>query len=328
MTSTSNTEGAALDWSSFRTVVLGGGGFLGGHLVADLKQRGAQVIVPRTADGNDFRSLDNVVEFFREHRPQIVFNCAARQGGLAYQRQCPAEIFYDNMLLGLNSMHAAHLCDVNKYVNVVAGCSYPGYLDGIMSEEDYWSGPLHESVINYGFTKKSQVVQGWCYERQYGFKSIHLLMTNLFGPGEHFHPDRSHGLAALLRKTYEANRDNAPQITVWGTGKPVREWLYVKDAVEAMILAAERCEDVEPLNVSLGGGLTISELVEVIKDVVGYEGQIIYDTSKPDGALQKSFSNARIRDEIGWTPRTPIEEGIRETLLWFESNYEYATAER
>ena len=317
-----------IDWQSERVAVIGGGGFVGSHVVRQLRDRGCEPIVPRTADGWDFRRLDSGDAFFARHRPEIVFNCAARQGGLAYQQLHTAEVYYDNMLLGLNTMHAAWAGGVAKYVNVVAACAYPGYTDGMLSEDDFWSGPLHETVINYGFTKKAQIVQGLCYNRQYGFNSVHLLLTNLYGPGEHFHPDRSHGLAALLRKFYEAKRDNAPEVVIWGTGKPIREWLYVDDAAEALILAAEKYDQVEPINVSLGGGLTITELAELIRDIVGYQGKLVYDTSRPDGAMVKTFANDRFRAATGWEPRTPLREGIALTLAWLEANYEAATAER
>jgi GDP-L-fucose synthase len=315
------------DWSSRSVAVFGGGGFLGGHVVDLLQKRGSQPAVPRTAEGWDFRDLDNVTRFLRETQPAIVFNCAARQGGLSYQQQFPADIYYDNLLLGLNSLHAASQNGVEKYVNVVAACSYPGYLDGAMSESDYWSGPLHDSVVNYGFTKKAQVVQGWCYEKQYGFKSNQLLMANLYGPGEHFHPDRSHGLAALLRKFYEAKRNGDKQVTLWGTGKPIREWLFVKDAAEALVAVAERFDGVEPMNVSVGHGLSVAELAELIGNIVGFEGEIVYDSTKPDGALVKTFENQKIRDATGWEPRTDLRDGIRETLTWFDTNYDAICAE-
>ena len=316
-----------IDWGNARVAVLGGGGFLGSHLVDYLRERACDPVVPRTAAGWDFRELDSMRKFFHEHPCEIVFNCAARQGGLGYQRSHPADIFFDNMRLGLNAMHASHEAGVSKYVNVVAACSYPGYVDGVLSEDDYWSGPLHETVVNYGFTKKSQVVQGWCYDRQYQFKSIHLLMTNLFGPREHFHPDRSHGLAALLRKFYDARRDGTAEVVIWGTGKPVREWLFVRDAVAAMVQAAESYDDVAPLNISTGGGLSIMELALLIKDIVGFEGELVLDRTKPDGALVKTFANERVKEAIGWEPSTSLEDGIRETLAWFDANYAVATAE-
>lgn len=316
-----------IDWGQTRVAVLGGGGFLGSHLVDHLQRLECESVVPRTADGWDFRDLESIQRFFKEHPSQVVFNCAARQGGLGYQRTHPADIFYDNMRMGLNSMHAAHQAGVEKYINVVAACSYPGYVDGVLGEDDYWSGPLHESVVNYGFTKKSQVVQGWCYDRQYDFKSIHLLMTNLFGPREHFHPDRSHGLAALLRKFYDARQSGAAEVMIWGTGKPVREWLFVRDAVEAMVRAAERYDDVSPLNISTGGGLSIMELALLIKEIVGFEGELVLDSTKPDGALVKTFTNDRAVSAIDWQPTTSLRDGIHETLAWLESNYAHATEE-
>ena len=316
-----------IDWGQTRVAVLGGGGFLGSHLGDHLQQLECEPVVPRTADGWDIRDLESIERFFSEHPSQVVFNCAARQGGLGYQRTHPADIFYANMRMGLHSMHAAHQAGVGKYINVVAACSYPGYVDGVLGEDDYWSGPLHESVVNYGFTKKSQVVQGWCYDRQYDFKSIHLLMTNLFGPREHFHPDRSHGLAALLRKFYDARQGGAAEVTIWGTGKPVREWLFVRDAVEAMVRAAECYDDVSPLNISTGGGLSIMELAMLIKEIVGFEGELVLDSTKPDGALVKTFTNDRAESAIGWQPSTSLRDGIRETLAWLESNYAQATEE-
>ena len=317
-----------IDWSKTKAAVLGGGGFLGGHIVLELRRRGVEPVIPRTAEGWDFRELSSATRFFEQHRPEVVFNCAARQGGLEYQRLYPADVFYENMLMGLQTLHAAWRGGAKKYVNIVAACSYPGYLDGVMSEDDYWSGPLHDSVVNYGFTRKAQVVQGLCYRRQFGFDSIHLLMTNLYGPGEHFHPDRSHGLAALLLKFYEAKRFGRPQVVIWGSGRPVREWLFVEDAAEAVVTAAERYDGAQPINVSVGGGLSISELALLIGEVVGYTGELVYDLEKPDGALHKTFANDRIRSLIGWRPRTALRDGVARTLEWLEAHYEQAVAER
>lgn len=315
-----------LDWKQTRVVVTGGGGFLGSHVCDVLRERGATPLVPRTADGWDFRQPESARRYFSEARPEVVIDCAARQGGLAYQRLYPAEIFHDNMLLGLHTLHAAHLAGARRFISPVAACSYPGYVDGMQDEDDYWSGPLHESVLNYGFTRKARVVQGACYRRQYGLEAIPLLVTNLYGPREHFHPERSHALAALLRRFVEARRTGADRVVVWGTGRPVREWLYVRDAAEALVLAAEHSDFSEPLNVSTGGGLTVAELARVIAEVVGYEGEIAFDPTLPDGAMMKAFSNERIREVLGWTPRTELRTGIAATLAWLEANWDAATA--
>ena len=309
-----------VDWAKTRVAVLGGGGFLGSRTCEVLRRRGVvDIAVPRTADGWDFRDPASANAFFAETRPAVVFNCAARQGGLAYQRECPADIYRDNLLMGLHSMEAARSHDVERYVNVVAACSYPGYRDGQLSEADYWQGPVHESVMSYGGARRAHVMQALLYARQYGFGVLSLLMTNLYGPGEHYTPDRSHGLAALLVKIYRAKREGGP-VEIWGTGKPVREWLYVDDAAEALVLGAERYRDPQPVNVALGGGLSITELAHAIARVVGYDGDFVYASDKPDGALIKTFSVERFAAATGWKPEVDLEEGIRRSIAWLEAH--------
>ncbi len=310
-----------------RICVTGGQGFLGSRIVSRLRSKGADVVSVSRATGYDLRDPDAARRAFRTHKPEIVFNCAANQGGISYQRLYPATIMVDNMLMGLHAMDAAREAGIAKYVNIVAACSYPGYQDdGLLSEDKYWDGALHDSVLNYGITKKVQTVQGLMYKRQYGFNSIHLIMTNLYGPGEHFEPDRSHALAALMRKFYEAKRDNSPRVEIWGTGKPVREWMYVDDAADAVVRAAEVYDDVEPLNVGLGEGYTITELAETIKQIVDYKGDMFYDTTKPDGARRKVMDISRMRAALNWEPAVSLEPGIRKTLDWFVENYEAATS--
>lgn len=312
--------------SSTRVAVLGGGGFVGSHVVTALRRRGLDPVIPRTADGWDFRDPANAARFFDQHRPELVINCAARQGGLEYQRLYPADIYYDNLLLGLHAMHAAAHGGVRRYVDVIAACSYPAATAGVSSEDDYWSGPLHDSVLNYGFTRKAQLVQGVCYRRQYGFESIPLLMTNLYGPGEHFHPDRSHGLAALLRKFFDAKRFGRPSVEIWGSGDPIREWLFVEDAADAIVAATSPAAGCEPLNASVGHGCTIRELAATIQRIVGFEGEVVYDRSKPEGAACKIFSNERIRQRLGWQPKVGLEDGIARTLAWLDQHYAEAVS--
>jgi len=289
---------------------------------------GATALPLSRRDGVDLRNLDATIAFLRDARPEIVFNCAANQGGIAYQRIYPADILYDNLLMSANTMEAARRTGVKKYVNAVAGCAYPGDPgDGVLRESEFEAGPMHPSVENYGAAKRAAVHLAKVYRRQHGFDAISLLLINLYGPGEHFHPDRSHGLAALVRKFYEAKRENTPAVVLWGTGRAVREWLYLDDAAEGMIRAADRYASDEPLNVAVGEGLPMSDLAQLIKEIVGYEGMISYDPTKPDGALLKVADVTRMRETLEWAPRVPLREGIGRLLAWFDVNYDQAVSE-
>lgn len=310
-----------------RVAIPGGGGFFGSHIVEKLKVVGANIFVPRRKDGVDFRDLENTRAYFKEVKPEIVINCAADQGGIAYHSGRQADLLMDNIRMGLFLMQAAQESGVQKFVNIVSGCSYPGYLNiEELAEGDYWSGKLHDSIFSYGFARKASVVYGEALEKQFGFRSIHLLMANMFGPGEHFNPDQSKALAALMRKFYEAKRDGLPSVTVWGTGRPTRDWLYVKDGAEGILRASAVYNDVEPLNIATGVPISVTELAETVKRVVGYDGKIVYDTSRPDGALKKVFGVERMQKALDWLPETSLEDGIRETIAWLDANYDTATS--
>ena len=307
---------SAIDWRRARVVVTGGGGFLGSHVVAKLRARGADPMVPRTRDGWDFRDPERAAALMQQERPEVLIDCAANQGGLAYVRKVPADVFHDNLLLGLNLMRAASQFGVESYVSALAACSYPGELTKLMREQDYWQGPLHDSVLAYGFTKKARVVQARCYAQQYGLCAVNLLLANLYGPRDHLEPERSHALTALLRRLYEARRAGADEVVVWGSGAPVREWLYVEDAADAVIVAAEKVRDVDPYNVGTGVGLSIRELAETIAREVGFEGKLRYDRSQPDGAPFKTLSVERFAEATGWRAATPLHTGIERSLAW------------
>jgi GDP-L-fucose synthase len=305
-----------IDWSRARVLVAGGGGFLGSHVVRALEARGCAPVVPRTAGGWDLRREASAMELAERYRPEIVIDCAADQGGLAYVRRAPATIFTDNLLMGLHLMRAATAVGAHTYVSALAACSYPGETSGPMREEDYWAGPLHESVVAYGFTKKARVVQAQCYAQQHGLRVISLLLANLYGPGDHLEAERSHALTALLRRFFEAVRDGQDEVAVWGSGEPIREWLYVEDAAEALVVAAERVDSVEPFNVGTGVGLSIRELAETIARAVGFTGRIRYDRSFPDGAPFKTLCVERFTTATGWRARTPLDEGLAHSLEW------------
>lgn len=316
------------DWHGRRVVVTGGDGFLGSRIVAVLRSAGADVTVRSRTTGHDLRDVDRATAAFADARAEIVFNCAANQGGIAYQRLYPGQILYDNLLMSANTIEGARRAGVTKYVNAVAGCAYPADPPGgVLREHELEAGPMHESVDNYGEAKRAAVHLARQYRRQYGLDAISLLLINLYGPGEHFHPDRSHGLAALLRKFYEAARDGAPEVTLWGTGQAVREWLYVDDAADGLVRAAERYSDPLPLNIAVGRGHTMAELAGIIAEMVGYRGRIAYDTSKSDGALLKVADTTRMRRTLDWEPPTSLRDGISRLLRWFADNYERATSE-
>lgn len=313
-------------WNGKTVTVTGGNGFLGRQIVDLLERQALKIHVASRSSGVDLSVWDECQRFFEDHRTDIVINCAALQGGLRFNELVPGEIFLKNLLMGTFTMEAARLAGVQRYVNVVAGCSYPGYIDGDLSEDRYWDGRLHDSVVNYGITKKVQTIQGWSYKRQYDFDSIHLIMTNLYGPGDHFEPERSHALGALVRKFVDAVDDGAASVEVWGTGRPVREWLYVGDAAEAIVRAAEVVKAVDPLNIGTGIGTTISELAQQIAAAVGFQGRIVYNTSRPDGAMRKVFDITRMAQVLGWQAQTPLGEGIRRTVEYYCQHVRHSPA--
>ena len=230
-------------WSGKRITVTGGAGFLGQHVVKRLESYGASVFVPRQRDYN-LVSLDACMRCLLEHPCDLLFHTAAYYGGIGINQSEPAKLYYTNLVMGANLMEAARLAKVAKVVNIGTACSYPGYLEGHLKEQDLWGGPCHASVVNYGLTKKMLAVQGEAYKKQYGLDSIHLILTNLYGPGDSYNTERSHVVAALVRKWVEADIARAPSIEVWGTGKPVREFIYVEDCADAIVLAAEKYHDV------------------------------------------------------------------------------------
>ncbi|MDP2585881.1 MAG: NAD-dependent epimerase/dehydratase family protein [Candidatus Levybacteria bacterium] len=308
-----------------KIVITGGNGFFGSHIVDQLRKIKCKIFVPRTRDGIDFRKYKDCISYLDYTKPDIVINCAASQGGIAYHIGKQADLFMDNMLMGTFLMQASQQVGVKKFVNIVAGCSYPGYVENEeMNEDEYWNGKIHESIFSFGFSRKASTVYGLALKKQFNFNSIHLIMANMYGPREHFIPEQSKALAGLIKKIYEAKKNNLPIVEIWGTGKPTRDWLYVKDGVEAILRATAFYNNVEPLNIATGVGISIAKLAETIKDIVGYKGKLVCDTDKPDGAMHKTFGIHKMKKIIGWIPSTPIEKGIKETVEWFSKNYEKA----
>jgi GDP-L-fucose synthase len=314
-------------WSNKRVTVTGGAGFLGQHLVKRLEGYGAKVFVPRQREYN-LVALDACLRCLLEHPCDVLFHAAAYYGGIGINQTEPAKLFYTNLVMGANLMEAARLSHVGKIVNIGTACSYPGYLEGNLIEEDLWGGACHASVVNYGLTKKMLAVAGQAYKKQYGLESIHLILTNLYGPGDSYNPDRSHVVAALVRKWVEAEMAGAASLEVWGTGKPIREFIYVEDCADAIVLAAEKYHDVDlPLNVGTGIGTSIRELVETLSEVTGFKGKVVWNTDKPDGALKKVLDVTRMTRHLdGWQPPTGLRAGLAKTISWYRANKAQADA--
>lgn len=311
--------------SGKKIVVPGGNGFVGSHVINQLRKAKCSIFVPRRRDGIDFRKPEHCLSYLSIAKPDIVINCAADSGGIAYHSGRQADLFMDNMLMGMFLMQASCRVGVKKFVNIVAGCSYPGYVQTEkMNEDEYWNGKLHESIFSFGFPRKSSIVYGLALKKQFNFNSIHLIMANMFGPGEHFNPEQSKALAGLIKKIYEAKKNKLSAVEVWGTGKPTRDWLYVEDGAEGILRATVSYDEIEPLNIATGVRISVGDLAETIKRVIGYGGKLVYNTNKPDGALHKTFGIKKMEKMLNWTPSTPIKDGIRKTVNWFDKNYETA----
>ena len=300
--------------------VPGGNGFLGKSVVKKLEKRNIGCISLSLRDGYDFRNFEQTKKLFEKEGFDAVINCAAFVGGIQYGYEKPGEIFYNNILMSTNLMGAARLTNVKIFINPISNCSYPAHLTKDFKEEEWWDGPLHESVLVYGFVRKASWVQSWAYYKQYGFKTINLILPNMYGPGDHFDEKRSHALGALIMKFVEAKRKNLPNVTVWGTGKPIREWLYVDDGAEILIRALEIEHTIKPINVGVGKGISILGLAELIKEVVGYKGELVLDKSKPDGAPYKTMDNTKLKKIFNWKPSTDLREGIEKTVEWYIKN--------
>ena len=314
-------------WSGKKVTVTGGAGFLGQHLVARFQSLGAEVYVPRQRDYN-LTTLEACLKCLLEHPCDVLVHAAAYYGGIGINQTQPATLYYSNLVMGASLMEAARLTKVGKFVAIGTACSYPGYLEGELKEDDLWAGPCHASVVNYGLTKKMMAVQAQAYKRQFGLDSIHLILTNLYGPGDSYNPDRSHVVAALVRKFVEADINKAPSVEVWGTGKPIREFIYVEDCADAIVLASEIYNDsAVPLNIGTGVGTTIRELSDAVCAASNYQGKMIWNADKPDGALKKVLDVTRMKAALnGWTPPTDLKAGLEKTVAWYRANKTLADA--
>jgi len=299
-----------------RVAIAGGFGFLGTNVTRELGRRGYEAVPFSRRSGVDIRDYSQVEAFLKKERCDVVINCAAHVGGIAYNSIATVEIFEDNLLIGFNLVRACAARGVRKLVNVMPNCTYPGFAD-VYREPEWWDGPMHDSVLTYGMPRKTMWVQAWAYAQSGKLKSIHLVLPNLYGPGDHFDPVRSHALGALVRKIVEAKRKREKLVEIWGTGSPVREWGFVEDAAEGVVIAMERYDDLKILNLGQGEGHTITAIAELIKEAVGWDGEFVYDTGRPDGAPIKILDDSRMHSALQWTPKTPLREGISRTVRWY-----------
>jgi GDP-L-fucose synthase len=312
-------------WKGKRVMVTGGAGFLGQPLVARLKAAGAEVDVPRKSRVN-FTDFAATLRYMEDLKAQIVIHCAAYYGGIWINQLYPGRIFYENLVMGAHVMEASRVTGVEKFVGIGTACSYPGYIEGDLKEPDLWNGLPHETVINYGMTKKMMAVQGWAYRKQYNFPSIHLILTNLYGPGDCYNPTRSHVAAALIRKFTEARMAGAPEVEVWGTGRPIREFMYVGDCAEAILMATEKYDDTAPLNLGTGIGTSIRRLTELIHECSGFQGSLRWNSEKPDGQAYKVLDVTAMKKNLHWEPPTMLEDGLKTTAEWYRANKDAADA--
>lgn len=306
-------------WNRKKILVTGGAGFLGSSVIKKLEENGADrenIRIPRSKDA-DLRKWESCVDAVKDI--DIIIHLAAKVGGIGFNQNFPATLFYDNAIMGIQLMEAARQENVEKFVAIGTICAYPKFTPVPFKEEELWNGYPEETNAPYGLAKKMMLVQSQAYRQQYGFNSIFLLPVNLYGPGDNFDPCCSHVIPALVKKCVDAIEEERDEITIWGTGKPTREFLYVEDAAEGIVLAAEKYNKSKPVNLGAGFEISIKDLVDVIVKLTGFKGKIVWDRSRPDGQPRRCLDTSRAEKEFGFKARTGFEEGLRKTVEWYEA---------
>jgi GDP-L-fucose synthase len=312
-------------WAERTVLVTGGAGFLGTHVVTKIQAQGCRaVIVPRSREF-DLREKAAIITLFEQARPDLVIHLAAVVGGIGANRRHPGQFFYDNAIMGLQLIEQARLYGVEKFVVLGTVCAYPKFTPVPFREADLWNGYPEETNAPYGLAKKMLLVQAQAYRQEYGMNAIYLLPVNLYGPGDNFDPETSHVIPALIRKCLEAVESGQQEIVVWGTGQVSREFLYVEDAAEAIVLAAERYDDPEPVNLGSGRELSIKELVELIADLTGFTGRLRWDATKPDGQPRRCLDTTLAERAFGFRARTDFRQGLQRTIAWYRQRRARAT---
>jgi len=307
-------------WEDKRVVVTGGAGFLGQVVVGQLKTKGCKhITVPRSSQF-DLRKTSAIRKLYAQASPDMVIHLAAVVGGIGANRENPGKFFYDNLMMGVELMEQARQMEIAKFVAIGTICAYPKFCPVPFKEDNIWDGYPEETNAPYGLAKKMLLVQSQAYRQQYGFNSIYLLPVNLYGPRDNFDPKSSHVIPALIRKCVEARERGDDHITVWGTGRATREFLYVDDAARGIVLAAEKYNSSEPVNLGAGFEISIKKLTDLIVKLTKFEGQIIWDKTKPDGQPRRCLDTTRARKEFGFEAKVSFEAGLKKTIAWYERN--------
>jgi GDP-L-fucose synthase len=307
-------------WHNRRVCVTGGAGFLGSFVTERLKEKGAaEVFIPRV-EQYDLVQPQAIEHMYRDARPDVVIHLAALAGGIGANRARPADFFYINLMMGVQLMHQAWLSGVEKFVAIGTICAYPKFTPLPFREEELWNGYPEETNAPYGLAKKMLLVQAQAYREQHGFNAIYLLPVNLYGPRDNFDLQTSHVIPALIRKCLDAQQRGDRQVVLWGDGSPTREFLYVEDAADGILLAAERYNGSEPVNLGSGMEITIRELANLIGRLTGFQGEFVWDTSKPNGQPRRALDVSRADNYFGFQARMPFEEGLRRTIAWYRQS--------
>ncbi|MGA1530791.1 MAG: GDP-L-fucose synthase family protein [Kiritimatiellia bacterium] len=314
----------SFDWSTRRVIITGGRGFLGGHITEAVERRKPEAVFPLGMADCDLRDASAVRDLIATTRPNLVIHLAAKVGGIGANMEHPAEFFYDNLMMGVQLFHECYKAGVEKLVLLGTVCAYPKFTPVPFKEDDIWNGYPEETNAPYGLAKKMLLVQSQSYRQEYGYNSIFLLPVNLYGPHDHFHPSVSHVIPALIKKCVEAKEANAPYIEAWGDGSPTREFLFARDGAEGIVLAAERYNESDPVNIGSAFEISIKDLTETIARLTGFTGEIRWDTTKPNGQPRRKLDVSRAEQKFGFRSTTSFEEGLRETIDWYLANRETA----
>lgn len=300
-------------------LVTGATGFLGKRVCRILNASGQDYTPTSLSLGVDLRDRDAVSRLFKQVAPSHVLNCAAFVGGIQFGQRHPVELFQNNLQMTLNLLAVAQQSNVTRLVNPISNCAYPGEAT-LFKEDEFWDGPLHESVMVYGFVRKAFWMGSWAYAQQHDMDIVNIILSNMYGPEDHFEAERSHALGALIMKFVHAKENNAPSVDVWGSGAPVREWLCVDDGAQAMVRAMDVAPSIDPINIGVAKGISVLAMAELIRDIVGYQGEIKLDPSKPDGAPYKTVDGSKGAAHFGWQPEKDFQQGVRETIEWYLAN--------